>query len=628
MVVALAAVSLGVGSAAILLGTALLAWAVRRLFPDVSGPSSWAVGLLTELSVVLAFSMGFALVLHGPLARWECAVALVAPLVLALAAGAWFAPAEHGRSARERGSRSPVAWIVAAVALVVYLVLQHRGPNYGIAWAMSGDSRNHAMIVRSIIDSGGLTITELKSYPSIVDSVSALISVADGRAGLRPGDLMVHDAQAVASTLVLAIIGVGVLSMAALYQFVDGAVRGLRRIPVAVGVTMLACAGIAVTPLVLGTALNEGFLSAYGALPVALAVVVLGLDLCGRPSLPMVVLLGIGTGITLFSWTMLAIVPVAASAVVGVVYLGRVLAHRRALGDFLRGRWIWVLGAAFSFGLVIVLVVAVVIQRHVLEAQLVQAGAIIPVTQYLLPLVGLVVVGLLCVAPIAVQRVRLLIPLACAVVGIAAIHWINALAHNPGPTWTYYAIKTEWVVVSAVCWVAFVPMAVYASRIGATTRERTWQPILGTVQAVAFSTVVYVLLTTTTTLTSPVTLAFRGWYQPTATEVSVAQRIGNLGHPFVVWHYQDPGDDRLADFWSGLAWDTTPAGLRRDYPVGRYSSYIDWAYLAPDSPASICTLARSTPGIVIVTSDRSLQHDLETTCPSSGAHVVVATPPS
>jgi hypothetical protein len=626
-VVVLATVSVGPAAALFLTGVALLAWAVRRLTPDLPGPSSWAVGLLVELAVLLGVSMAFALVLHGPLSRWASVVALLAPVVVAAVIAWWSRPAAHDRPPREAGSRSPLAWVVAAVVLAGELVLSHHGRNYGIAWAMSGDSRNHAMIVRAIIDSGGLTVGELKSYPSLVNGVTAVLSVADGRSGLRPGDLMVHDARAVADTFVLAITGVATLSMAAVYQFVGPAVRRQRRLPVAVGVTLLACAGVAVTPLVLGTALNEGFLSAYGALPIALAVVVLALELCDRPSLPLLLLLGVGTGMTLFGWTMLAIVPVVASAVVAGVYLRRVLVHRRALGCYLRERWIWVLAAGFSFGLVGALMAATFVQRRVLEQQLVLPGAIVPVSQDLLVVVGLVAVGLFCVVPGTLLRVRLLVPVATVAVGIATVHWINAISHNQGPTWIYYAAKTEWIIVCAFCWVAFVPMAVYGSRVGATAGERRWQPVLGTVQALAFSAVVYAVLTTTTPLTSPVALAFRGWFQPVAPEVSVAQRIGNLGHPYVVWHYVNGGDDRLANFWSGLAWDTTATGLRHDYPVGRYSSFIEWAYLAPDAPGSLCTLARATPGLVVVTSDPSLRGAFDAACPSNGARVVVASPP-
>ena len=67
LVLVLAAVTVGVAEALIFLGVVLLAWAVRRLFPEVSGPSSWAVGLLLEVSLLVVMNMAFALVLHGPL---------------------------------------------------------------------------------------------------------------------------------------------------------------------------------------------------------------------------------------------------------------------------------------------------------------------------------------------------------------------------------------------------------------------------------------------------------------------------------------------------------------------------------------------------------------------------------
>ena len=365
---------------------------------------------------------------------------------------------------------------------------------------MSGDSRDHIQIARTVISSGGLTVHELKSYPAIVNSLSAIMSVANGRSGLLPGDLMVHDAQALASTFVLSIIGIATLFMASVYQFVPKAVRELRRIPVALTTTLLACAGIAITPLVLGTTLNEGYLSAYGALPVALAVVVLALDLCDKPSFPMLVLLGVGTVLTMFSWTMLVIVPGSASLVVALVYLRRAFPHRTQLGSYLRDRWAWVLGAAFSYGLIVILAIATVVQRRVLETQLSYPGAIVAPSEDLLFIFGLVSLGFLCVLPTSLRKIRLVIPIACAVFGSIAVHWINTLAHNQGLVWTYYAAKTEWLVVSSILWVAFVPVAIYASKIRGTTRNDAWQPVLGTTQALVFSAIIYLLLTATTTL--------------------------------------------------------------------------------------------------------------------------------
>ena len=624
LVLVLAAVTVGVAEALIFLGVVLLAWAVRRLFPEVSGPSSWAVGLLVEVSLLVVMSLAFSLLLHGPYARWEAVLQLVVPVVVGLAFGTWRGPAGHGDPVREPSARSLLALVVSAVVLVAYLILQHRGKNYGIAWAMSGDARDHIQIARTVISSGGLTIHELKSYPAIVNSVSAIMSVANGRSGLLPGDLMVHDAQAVASTFVLSIIGIATLFMASVYQFVPKTVRELRRIPVALTTTLLACAGIAITPLVLGTTLNEGYLSAYGALPVALAVVVLALDLCDRPSFPMLVLLGVGTVLTMFSWTMLVIVPGAASLIVALVYLRRVFVHRNELRAYLRDRWVWVLGAAFSFGLIVILAIATVVQRRILETQLSYPGAIVAPSEDLLFIFGLVALGFLCISPTSLRKIRLVIPIACAVFGTIAVHWINTLAHNRGPAWTYYAAKTEWLVVASILWVAFVPVAIYASRIRGTTRKDSWQPVLGTIQALVFSTIIYLLLAATTPLTSPLPIAFGGWTQPAAKEVSIVQQIGNMKAPFAVWNYLNAADDRLGDFWAGLIWDTTGTGVRKQgHPVGPYSSFIEWAYFEQDTTPSICDVAKSSPGVIIVTSDASLKGAMEQSCPSSKARIIV-----
>ena len=106
---------------------------------------------------------------------------------------------------------------------------------------------------------------------------------------------MLHDARALAATYVLAVIAAGCLLMAILIELLPAAIRAARVLPPAVIGVLFVCAAASCTPLVLGTSLVTGFLSAYCSLPVVLAALALAVRFDRLPSPINLALLGLAT---------------------------------------------------------------------------------------------------------------------------------------------------------------------------------------------------------------------------------------------------------------------------------------------------------------------------------------------
>src|SRR5438105_2526044 len=225
--VALGVLSLGLPATLLLVGGWLLATALSRL-PGLDGPVSWAAAVIVEVGLVSLASTALAAVLgheHGRLPTL-CLLALPA---LTGAAGVVVS--------RKRATGAPSRWLMAAAVtsagLSLPLLLSTRGPNVRLAWAASGDARNHVLIMREVMGEGGLTLHELRNYPVLIDNLAGLLSAAGGRTGLQPGRLLLHDIDALVATYVVSGIAVALLIVSALLELAP-TVSTLRRLPPAV----------------------------------------------------------------------------------------------------------------------------------------------------------------------------------------------------------------------------------------------------------------------------------------------------------------------------------------------------------------------------------------------------------
>ena len=616
-------VTIGLPGAVVLAGGLLLAVGLGRVVPGMSSPASWAAAIVIEVALISGISGLVAVASPRPHGRTVDFAILVVPALVGIVL--WLgATLKDPRSLG--ASPGILSWIVV-VTLIAGLGLTRwiasLGKNYAVAWAMSGDARNEVLIMRSILHDGGLTVHQLRAYPAAIDNLTALISGAGGRAGLPPGDLMIHDASAVASVYVLAGVAVALMFIAALIELLPSPLRASPvRLPLGAFVVLFACALTSASPLVLGTALSGGFVSAYATLPVIIGALVLAFQFCTEPSPLPLGLLGVATVVTLFSWPILAVVPGILVAFVAGLALS---ASFREKSNWL-GRWPWIITVCVGLsGLLLALGVGVS-QEHRLKTQFIAAGAIITPQTRIIYLAGLIAFGLALTLRGRAGFLQMIATLFVVAAGGVTLRWLISLPPT-GSYWTYYAVKTLWLLVSALLWLGFAPalLTIVASNTRFTYRQWRSQAI-NVALAASCSGVALIVLGFTTTALDPVPTARAGWYQPSAAVVTEVASAGNTYNKFMLWRWTDIGNERLGNFWASLTWDSTPGGTVVPYPPELPGGLELWAYYETGSLPQLCTVLKAIPDMTIITADEHLGAAVRSSCLDPHAQIIVSPP--
>jgi hypothetical protein len=643
---------LGPAGALILLGGWSLAAACHLVIPGLRGTVSWAAGVLLEvgmLGVLSALSAKLSPQQHGPVGNL---VVLVVPVVAAgaaLAVGLWRdrRSAERGPTSADRAAESldpepsssdsdwappdeprisarpgiALAVIVAGLALVARISAD--GHLYGAAWAMSGDARNHVVFVRSILLSGGLTINLLRDFPGLMDAIAALISGGNGRSNLAPGQLFVHDGQALASTYVLAGLAIATLGIAALLEFLSRAVAARRYLPLATYLALLASTGLSVTGLVLGTALRDGYVSAYATIPLTLAAIVLGLACCREGTAAAYVLLGPAVVLALFSWTILAVAPAAVTVVVTVLLAIR---GRGRLSTTTERRTVplgWVGAVLVTCGCLLGSAGVVLTHLTLLRATFKDTGAITPPNVQLVYVLGFVAAGGALGARRRLDRLQMLIPLSAAVAGGLSLVWLMGLSPDH-KSWTYYGLKQLWLLASCLVWMLFLPIVRSSAGPWALGSRPTLVRLGRLLQAAAWSLAALIAVGQVSPLPGPLTLARHGWNQPSASVIADMATAADYGRPTILWGWSDPGNERLGNFWGALAWGYTSTETIVAYPPALPGGIVYWAYFEQGREADLCAAVQSVPQLVVVTHAKTLGAILKKSCKGSRATVVTS----
>jgi hypothetical protein len=622
--------ALGPAGSLALASTWMLGAGIARAIPSLRGAASWAAGILMEFALVLGASGIVALASPHLHSR---AVDLGILALPAVVGAALLMLSSRTRNSNIHG-RAPSWWGVPLSINVWVLAIatwvSTTGPYHGIAWAMSGDARNHVGIVRSILYDGGLTLERLKTYPAGVNAFAAVLAGAGPREGAT--DLaMLTDIHAMATTYLLAVIAIAVLIAGALTAILPSTTGSNGWPPVAIVITLLTASAVAGSPFVLGMALTDGFFSGYGALPASLAGVVLALrfftkarseaPLTGAVILAFVTL---STFLTFMSWTVLVVVPAALSAVILVSLAKRLWVARRDARP-LRDRaalfasWVVICGACIAM-LVLARVIEVALPRLMLA--LVSPGSSRAPYTLMLVVLCLVALGTALFVNRSTACRQLYVPVIAAAAGIATLFWLVRLP-GPGMTWTYYAQKTNWLVSANLIWVPFAPIVLWLSGDGdPVTRKSRASGLSAWFGALSSAVAVLMLFSSATTAPGVLLEAARGWNQPSATVVTEAIRVANTGEPTVFWDWSDPGNDRLGNFWGVLAWASTPSGEFTTLP-GVPGGFSYWSYMEMGQLSDLCTLAGGAPGITVRTHNEDLSDDLRQACPTATATVVV-----
>jgi hypothetical protein len=437
---------------------------------------------------------------------------------------------------------------------------------------------------------------------------------------------MVRDVTSLAGTFILSLLLFAMLNVAAVQEFSRfSRASGSSRSPspaLAIAISFLS-----LTPVVLGIGLNEGFLSAIGALPIVVASTILTLSLSRDAHGLGYALLGATVFILFFTWTLMAVVPSAGIAVLVVLHVFELLKTKRIVSMpkfHLRSP-----RNILYLSLIPVVVIAYGVKKNLalLELQLSANGAIIPPRHSLVVIiVGAIMLTALMIVKTDFWR-QLFAVVTIVVVGAGTSYLVTRLSTVPG-SWNYYAQKSLWVLLAAFLWILFVPIELATSWIARRNSDRhSYLYHSGVlIQQVVPALLVLYGLNCVVGLAWPVASAMHGWIYPTAKEVAVDVRAGKTSRPFVIWQFLDPNNDRLGNFWSALIWDTNTKGQTINFSrKSKDMSAVLWAYYnAPTSPVGLCGYALEAHPLAVYTANRALTGYVQKNCPEVGIaiHIV------
>ena len=614
---------LGLGATLLLTGAWVLAVGLSRTIPRISVPASWAFAAVCEATIVLSLSGLCSLISR----REQPPAVNIAILAAPILVGAVLA-ITASRRRRGRPAHGPffdrIAILVAAIAVAAAGVLGARGASFGIAWAMSGDARNHLMIMRASIFNGGITVDQVRAYPAALNAIAGIISGSTSRAGLPSGELLLHDTRALAATYVLLGITVACMIVAAIAAFIPAKQPLRGAASVAATLVLLVAAGAAVSPLLLGTALVDGSFSAYGGLAIALASIVIALSALQDDELSVVkyVFLAPASLILFVTWTLLAVVSVGLIVVLAIGHLIWSVRHR---GTTPRSGQRVLRAVLFGLPIVCVLVIAgaILINLHRLDEAFRFSGSINPVNVWLLPILASLLVVTAITAPPPHRRFAIA-GLGVIALSIGVVLWLMHLPHGwRDLTPSYYSQKTLWLVVSAFVWVPFMPvLRLFTKEESSSAKGRN------AVAAGLASLTILVTLSAMTTVPEPISQAVEGWSQPSAEVITRVAQEADVRPSFVLWNYAAAGDDRLGNFWSALAWTTTTSGSYKVSPSDIPGGFAYWAYFESGQIDQLCKLVTAYPRITVVTSSLDTRTQLVASCGSGQYDIDLVAPPS
>jgi hypothetical protein len=603
----------GAAGALVVLGALALALGCRRLVPSLGGPALCAVAVLLEFALLSLSALALPVAASGVLTQRSALVVLALPVLAGAALGLVSMRATGRRTsdhANGTSSASPAINLAPVAVFLAARLVGARGSGYATAWAMSGDSRNHVELIWQVIAHGGVTPDDLSAYPLMTDAVAAFLAAAGGRAGLAPGQLLIHDATALSSVYLLSAAALAALFAAALLETVTATSApeaSRRRATVIVSATL---GGLLVTTaLVTGTGLYGGALSAYGAAAVGMAVVVLALRAMTHPSAITMLLVAAGGPLLLTTWPVIALL--VPPLVVLVAVRGSLTRPRPAL---------WSPALVGSAALAAAPYIVFFAKRAQFRSWLVTPGTVVGPSPWFLLVLILVTAGLAATGR-HWSRPAMAVPLTLVLVGAVVIWQLAAL--GPGPTTlTYYATKTLWLVESFAVWVLFVPVVAATAASQATARSK-WRAISA---AVVGSVALLACIALVTPLTNPARSAWNGWNQPRAAGIATLERVADAGAPVVFWHWTDGGsqvadgrridrnlNDRILNFWSAVLLDRQTPAPSYD-PALLPGGMVAWAVNAYGQLDQLCVLAKAVPGLVVITQDRSLRTEFTQSC--------------
>jgi len=613
IVAAVTIATVGVPPTLFVVGAWAFAALVNRSVSSLSGPASWVVGMVVESGILIFESGALAIVAPHRHPQWVYVTMLLVPLLIVGVLLRYLSLSGRLTPRRDAARMSGEPYLaIAAVVLIeaMFEAIKLHGHDFGLTWFMTGDARNQVIGTRQVLGAGGVTLKEMKTYPALVNAITAIFDGAGGRANLNAAALMVRDVQAMVATVVLCCVGIALCFMAALAETFKRGERYARRLPLYLLIPLGACGSVSIGALILGLGSNGGFLSAIGALVFALASLVLGLRILHHYDDLTLVVITLAMFLVVGSWTFLVVVP-AAALVVGAVAGVRHSRHEGASAPSIRGVSVAAIVVGIAALSLVGVALALLFNGATLVAQLKSVGGIIAPNPRIFDWLGIVVMVVVAIAPGTQQRwARALLLVEFALLALVVV-WMHTM-HPAGVSWSYYATKMIWLATATVAWVPFVVLIDVLRGADGLVRRAGPRALTHVAVAAVGSSGVLWGISHETPYPFPWHWAFVGSTFPTPKMIEMVTEQANVGVPFVFWQYSSPADDKLGNFWSALTWDYNASGAVK--PTSAAMNFPTWASSESGALSSLCQIT-SSYRLRIVTSNSRLVPTLEKDCP-------------
>lgn len=459
---------------------------------------------------------------------------------------------------QRRLAGSELAVLVGPVVLGLVVLFSFVRARRTFPWAMSGDARNHILIIRDTIQAGGIPIP---GYPALGNALAGLVggwrfdlsAAAAGRLG--------SEIAAVAVTMVFLLWAMSVVAVSLV-----GPIRDSRDPQVVVGLVALSL--LPLSQFWLHTYLYEGFLPT--ALAVAAILAVSG-EVSRADGSPAWRIASCVMGVVVLGFTYPPLMPVAA----GLLPL-TIVAHRMETWSTVRFKTV-VLGvsaAASALG-------ALVLHHPTIEAQARQRlnlfGRISPVESWS-PIV--LTVFLVVVFVLSDRRSRMLATVAVSI-GMSSVvidRFVDRVTDAD-----YYLDKTRWM--STFVLVTLLVATVTSMIVESAPAFR---------RAFAAATLLGVAVVSTYPILQhyprrPVLRALAtSWSLPSAEEAHLILETNNRNARSVFWRVSpDPLTNRVINIWITSGLQDTEANVKWGYRADVLSVEEVCAFAASNAPATV-----------------------------------------
>lgn len=488
-------------------------------------------------------------------------------------------------------------YLLPSITIAMVILMSFFRFGWGsMAFAMSGDARNHVWFSRFMIEQEGLNASSSAFYPVLPDAMVALT-----RSGLE----IFSDLAENSLTLDIASIGImtaAVLILLSLLQVQIGKSIFDEHHPLRV----LSIGVIAFLPLgglVSKVGLNDGFYPAlFASLTLQLFILAGWLLLKTIDELEksfLLVSLFLLIPLIASTWTVLVIFPIAS-------FLLLSKSTKQMIFSLARNNRPIQSAAVFSI-LLSCLNLAPLVEKGVASNYVKSPGAItLPPSKLLL---GILFAFTFFFAWRAFrdksEQMGYLAGVLCT--SLLTFLYLASLQDNSN-YWNYYPAKFTWIAL----------ISVFPFLLAYGIRDFSKNP-----RILAFIMVAPLVLLSWSINNSPwikfdLTSTFKpqsvilgGWYSPGSVSVNQILNHGNKDVPILFWDLTDPSGDRLANFW--LA---TYLPARFDNPVLATNELRDWAYWEiPGQPASLCELLISSNlKWKILTRNKTLLSEIQDVC--------------